>query len=305
MKPSSDQLLYALDEIILRSASLLVPGDQRTEWHREWHAELWHVRRSFAIGSFSWPAQREITAFCLGSFPDALCVRRQSLKDGAKPVPVASRPSLDGSAAKCLFCLFAVLAACILLARLVPGVQAENDSSRYQVSPGLILIQAAKPGDDLTPSISADLFRNWKATHQRYFDQFAFYRTARETASVSSTHFAHWTVTHASLNLFALLGLQIRFASRATEEDRDIPSVILSHETWTRDFGANPSLAGGLIRLGQRKAKIAGVMPYGSWRLPGQPDAWLLEPDSQLASGAPSGSLGYLLPHLTPQGQSQ
>jgi hypothetical protein len=308
MTPSSDRLFYALDEIILRSASLLIPAAQRTEWHRQWHAELWHVRRSCcAIGSFSWAAHREITAFCLGSLPDALCVRRQSWQTPAPSaqVPAPPRVSLDGSAAKCLFCLFAVLAACILLARLVPGVQAENDSSRYQVSPGLILIQAAKSGDDLTPSISADLFRNWKATHQRYFDEFAFYRTARETASVSSTHFAHWTVTHASLNLFALLGLQIRFASRATEEDRDIPSVILSHEAWTRDFGANPSIAGGLIRLGQRKAKIAGVMPYGSWRLPGQPDAWLLEPDAQLASAAPSGSLGYVLTHLTPQGESE
>jgi hypothetical protein len=308
MKPSSNQLFYALDEIILRSASWLIPAAQRTEWYREWTAELWHVRRSFcAIGSFSWPAHRKITAFCFGSFPDALCVRRQSWQDPASlpQVPAPTRISLDDSAAKCLFCLFAVLAACILLARLVPGVQAESDSSRYQVSPGLILIQSAQSGDSLTPSISADLFRNWKATHQRYFDQFAFYRTARETASISSAHLAHWTVTHASLNLFALLGLQIRFAAAATGENRDIPSVILSHEAWTRDFAANPSIVGGLIRLGQRKAKIVGVMPYGSWRLPGQPDAWLLEPDAQLASDAPSGSLGYLLAHLTPQGESE
>ena len=308
MKPSADQIFDALDETILRSAALLIPAVQRSEWHREWHAEFWHVRRSCrTTGSFSWPAHREITAFCLGSFPDAFCVLRQSWLPPSQPArtPAAPRPRLDGSAAQYLLCLFVVLAVCVILARLEPGVRAETDTSRYQVSPGLILIQAARSGDNLTPSISADLFRNWKATRQRYFDQFAFYRTARETAPVSSAHVARWRVAHASLNLFSMLGLQSRFASAATEDDRDVPSVILSHETWTRDFGGNPHILGGLIRFGHRTAKIAGVLPYGAWRLPGRPDAWILEPDAQLASDAPEGGLGYLLAHLTPRGESE
>jgi hypothetical protein len=308
MKPLADQIFHALDEAILRSAAWLVPADQRIEWHREWHAELWHVRRSHCTtGSLSWSAQREITAFCLGSFPDAFCVLRQSWLAGSPSarMPRVPRPSVDGSAAQHLLCLFAVLTVCVILARLLPGVHAEADASRYQVNPGLILIQAARSGDNLTPSISVDLFRNWKATRQRYFDQFAFYRTARETASVSSAHIARWRVTHASLNLFSLLGLQILFASAASEDDLNLPSVILSYETWTRDFGGNPHIAGGLIRFGQRTAKIAGVLPYGSWRLPGRPDAWILEPDPQLASDSPEGRLGYVLAHLTPKGESE
>jgi hypothetical protein len=306
MKPSTDQLFHALDETILRSAAWLVPAGLRSEWHREWHAELWHVRCSCGTTSlFSWRAEREIIAFCLGSFPDALCVLRQSWLTGPTRVPGVPRPSLNGSAAQYLFCLFAVLAACIIFARLVPGVRAEADSSRYQVNPGLILIQAAQSGDNLTPSISSDLFRSWKATHQRYFDQFAYYRTARETASVSSTRIASWRVTHASLNLFSVLGLQLRFAFAASDADPDVPSVILSDETWTRDFGANPRVMGRLILFGHRMVKIAGVLPYGSWRLPGRPDVWVLEPDAQLASDSGGGGLGYVLAHLTPQGESE
>ena len=308
MKPSSDQLFLALDETILRSAAWLVPARQRIEWHREWLAELWHVRRSCCTaGSFSWPAQRGIITFCLGSFPDALCMLRQSWMAGSPPalIPSVPRPRLDGSAAQYLLCLSAVLAVCVMLARLLPGVHAEADSSRYQVSPGLIIIQAAQPGDNLVPSISPDLFRNWKAAHQRYFDQFAFYRIAPETASMSPTHAARWRVTHASLNLFSLLGLQIRFASAPSEDDRRVPSVILSDETWTRDFGADPHIVGSLILFGHRTAKIAGVLSYGSWRLPGRPDAWILEPDAQLASDAPEGGLGYVLAHLTLQGESE
>jgi hypothetical protein len=308
MTPSAEQIFQALDETILRSAAWLVPAGQRNEWHREWHGELWHVRRSCCTtGLFSWPAQREITAFCLGSFPDAFCMLRQSWLTGSRLARMRGvpRPSLNGSAAQCLFWLFAMLAVCVVLARLVPGVRAEADSSRYQVSPGLILIQSAPSADNLTPSISADLFRNWKATHQRYFDQFAFYRTTRESASVSSAHVDRWRVTYASLNLFSLLGLQIRFASAAPVDDRNVPFVILSDETWTRDFGANPRVVGRLILFGHRMVKIAGVLPSGSWRLPGRPDAWVLEPDVQLASGSGGGGPGYLLAHLTPLGESE
>jgi uncharacterized membrane protein HdeD (DUF308 family) len=52
---------------ILRSAACLVPGEQRAEWLAEWSAELWHVRHR---------GGRRTTGFCLGSFRDALWLRR-------------------------------------------------------------------------------------------------------------------------------------------------------------------------------------------------------------------------------------
>ena len=87
MKPPSDVVIFLLDDALLRTASLLVPSLQREEWRREWSAELWHVRRS-CIGvdeTFSWEAQREITGFCLGAFPDALCLRTQPAKGTPRP----------------------------------------------------------------------------------------------------------------------------------------------------------------------------------------------------------------------------
>lgn len=50
----------------LRAASLLAPGDQRSEWLREWRSELWYVPRNGA------------TRFCLGAFRDALWLRRNN-----------------------------------------------------------------------------------------------------------------------------------------------------------------------------------------------------------------------------------
>ena len=50
---------------ILRNAALLVPAPARAEWLAEWRAELWYV-------------EHDATAFCLGSFRDALWLRIKS-----------------------------------------------------------------------------------------------------------------------------------------------------------------------------------------------------------------------------------
>ena len=275
MTPSSDRAFRALQNSFVCAAALLVPADQRPEWRREWQAELWHVRRSFCeAGRCSWPAQREINAFCFGSLQDAFCLRREFRQ--------AQAPSarLDGAAMQCVLRLGTLLAVVVIIARLLPGVQAERDPARFQVSPGVILIQNSSSTETFTPSVSVDLFHDWKHTRQRYFDEFAFYRTVSETASLPSRRVAGWSVTHASRNLFSLLGLQLPFDP--TPDNGEFRSVILSHEAWRRDFAADPGIAGRMVRVGNHVARIAGVMPYGSWRLPGNPDAWLLEADSQL-----------------------
>lgn len=55
----------ALHTVILRNAALLVPASARAEWLAEWSAELWYV-------------DRDATAFCFGSFRDALLLRLRS-----------------------------------------------------------------------------------------------------------------------------------------------------------------------------------------------------------------------------------
>jgi hypothetical protein len=57
--------LRALHTAILRNAAMLVPASVRAEWLAEWKAELCYVNH-------------DATAFCLGSFRDALWLRRES-----------------------------------------------------------------------------------------------------------------------------------------------------------------------------------------------------------------------------------
>ncbi len=62
-----------LQYTVLRAASLLAPGDQRAEWLEGWRSELRYVPR------------RGATLFCLGSFRDALWLRRNNLSPVNRP----------------------------------------------------------------------------------------------------------------------------------------------------------------------------------------------------------------------------
>ena len=115
---------------LLRAASLLAPQSERAEWWREWRSELWHVRRQCApLRVVSWPAEREVTAFCLGAFSDALCLRRHARP---REAPAAASP---GAPAQCLLWMALLLAASFAVSLLLPGVRAANEASRYRSIP--------------------------------------------------------------------------------------------------------------------------------------------------------------------------
>jgi hypothetical protein len=57
-----------LQSTTLRVASLLAPSNQRAEWLAGWRSELWYIPR---LGA---------TLFCLGSFRDALWLRRNNVR---------------------------------------------------------------------------------------------------------------------------------------------------------------------------------------------------------------------------------
>jgi hypothetical protein len=307
MKPASglpDRVLIAavraLDHAVLRGASLLVPAAQRGEWGREWHAELWQVRRACAgMERFRWTAEREIAGFCMGAFQDAFYLRRTGMKPRTPLVL-----GLD-TAWQCILFLGVLLGASFGMAHFLPGVRAERSMWPYLVRPGLLLIENADE-EDSTRTISSGQYRAWKDQKQKFFDDFAFYRVTqeavgRESAQEGSGGRAGWGVARASENFFALLGLPVRFTGTETSVDAELPSVILSDGLWKREFGADPHVAGRVVRVGLRRATIAGVAPEGPWGLPGKVDAWLLEPDSQMASGG----AGYVVAHLTASGESR
>jgi hypothetical protein len=291
MTPRFAPVFRGVNRGLLRLASLFVPLQYRGEWWREWRSELWHVREACTHGGLlSWEGERQVAEFCLGAFQDAVCLRREVVK---KRVPLATT---KGSAMQCMAFLVAVVVVSYALALLRPGVRAELLSSRYRIPPNLTMIQNARFGGDLVPTISAEQVRVWRGRKQRLFDGFAFYQVVREPVSSTSQSQTGVRVAHASANLFDLIALPLRFASTDSEAYRDMPKLILSEAVWRKQFGEDPYIAGRVVRVGLREAVVVGVTYAGSWRLPGSADAWLLQPDVE----AVSQGAGFVVAHLTP-----
>ena len=295
MKSHSDFAFFAIQRTALHTASLLVPASERADWSREWLSELWHVRQSYVRldETIALESQGEIILFCLGAYTDALCVRELAAKSGPR------RPHIHGSAAQALLWLSAIFLLCFLITSLLPGVQAEREASRFLVNPNALVISEATDRS-YRPSIPSGLYLNWKYTHQRFFQDLAFYHVKRESAEAVSSSPVWWNVARSSTNLFSLLGIPLKFA---VEDNSGLPSVVLSHEAWMRSYGGDPNVAGKLIRIANKNARIAGVAPATAWRLPGAPDVWLLQADTQLANELPFRTQGFLIAQLSPRGQ--
>ena len=294
MKSPSDVALSAIQRSTLHAASLLVPSSEREDWISEWFAELWHVRSSYLRidETISLQSQGEITWFCLGAFADAYCVRALTADPGRR------RAHMHGSATQALLWLSTILLLCFLITSLLPGLRAEREAAKFLTNPNALLISEAADHNS-KPSIPAGLYLNWKYTHQRFFQDLAFYHVTRETAQSGSTRIS-LNVARSSTNLFSLLGVPLKYAF---DDNSGLPSVILSHEVWMRSFAGDPNVTGRVLRVGHGNARIAGVAPATGWRLPGAPDVWLLQPDTEIATSLPSRTPGYLIAQLSPRGQ--
>ena len=67
---------------IVAVASRIVPSAARSEWLREWNAEVWHRRdRLSRWAVFDTAARVRLVRTCLGAYADALCMRKLASPD--------------------------------------------------------------------------------------------------------------------------------------------------------------------------------------------------------------------------------
>jgi hypothetical protein len=104
MVPRLPSPLPPFDRNLLRAVERIVPRDEREEWSRVWHAELWHMRHHSCNG------RRAAANLSTGLICDALWLRSESW-----------RRILSGTAALCLASLFGLLLVSTLVALALNG----------------------------------------------------------------------------------------------------------------------------------------------------------------------------------------
>jgi putative ABC transport system permease protein len=108
-------------------------------------------------------------------------------------------------------------------------------------------------------------FLDWRAQNQS-FDGMAVFET-KDFTLIGPREPVHLQGAVVSAQLFSLLGVTPAFGrSFLLKEDNPATAngtdpVILSYGLWQREFGADPSVLGRSIRLGDKPFTVVGVMP--------------------------------------------
>ena len=197
-------------------------------------------------------------------------------------------PRISGAAGQCLLRLGTLLAVCFVIARLLPGVAG---GARSRALPGE---PRRHPDSDLgiNGSVCAHHFAGSLPRLERHAPALlrrirVLSHGARNRIALRAARFAVERHPRQPQSVFAAwiaasvrsVGKRRMTAACPPRSSATMPGAAISLSIRT--------IAGRVIHIGNRTARIAGVMPYGMWRLPGEPDAWLLEPDSQLAHASP------------------
>ena len=277
---------------ILRCAAWLVPGRERREWLAEWQAELWHVWRAYGRGSRgNLRGGREVTAFCMGAFHDAFWLRWNS------PHSIPRRAYRVGSASRCFLSLAVWTAISLFVCLSLPGARKAIERSPYREGDGLVMISGDGYSGTESPTIRLQDFESWKLSTRRLFTGLAFYQPLLGRVSVAGHPSAELSIGRASDNLFKVLNLPFSAGEAAPPNAQYTARLFLSQEAWRRIFAADPHAMGRVIGVAGQRVLIAGVVPQGSWQLPGRVDAWLLEDERHLAATA-SNPRGFVLAQL-------
>jgi len=275
---------------LLWGASLLVPGSKRSEWSREWRTELWYVQRECSSVTSLSPTFRsviEATAFCLGAYQDAIWLRQRAWQEQQPVAGICRSPSV---------CLLLLSAICFLVwgvARISSNVAA--GMSGIEVYPRQV---SDTPGQPCDCALDATNGVRSLPTARLWFDGFSHYHIGQETVWGEAMRRTEWKIAHAKPDFFTVLHLPVSLMGHDRNGPDRLPHVVLSRETWTREFASDPNVVGTKLHVGSVDAIVAGVAFGGSSGLPGRANAWLLFSDPQLASASPE----YLVAHLSPAG---
>src|SRR5579862_1836807 len=178
--------------LALNCASRIVPRESRTEWLKEWKAELWHIASFHSSG--------KIAAFAAGAFQDAYLLRSDLRQTNA-----SRSLALGSSPAVCLLSLLLAGLASLGLAFLLPGTRTTLLPSPYHDARTLVVVSRDGSSRGTSLSISLGEFRYWQHAAQGVFSDLAFYQIVRKQLHTGHGAGVELSVGRASGDLLSLL----------------------------------------------------------------------------------------------------
>jgi hypothetical protein len=259
-------------KFLLRTASLLVPKAQRSEWYQRRFGEAWHWLHFLAeSGRLTPQTSIELARRCREAFADAAWHRfdRKKTLRAFNEVPRTAR--------FCFFSILGALAFVLLITGFAPTIRsgfkavpfAEPDRLAY-----LSLRGASAKFDE------ANLFRTtsqW-AARSKTAEMVAAY--SWHPVDLFFPQRVHDVSARVSPNFFELLGSKPALGRLfSTADAAGCPGcVVITHRLWATQFHSDPKVVGKTLSVDGREGNVIGVLPVNFaftfpevsvWVLPG------------------------------------
>jgi len=270
--------VVSVSRTLIRAAAPLVPVEQREDWLREWHAEIWH-RWQFLLHTAEWTRREQWLLFrnALGSFADAawLLASQESV-----------RSRINGIARSPFTCLSFLAALLLMIACASSGFQATRTMLFSQMPSNagtLTFVWLHHPLGGGDHGLPADVVPAWDQS-SKLLHGVAGMEIANDPNDPPSSlrHRAvSWNghrlsydplVVSASPAIFSILGVKPEAGHFPTQT-----GVVLDHRAWARLTNRQANVVGSTLKVGKDSYQIAAVLPPSFEFLSHQPTVYVLE----------------------------
>ncbi|MGH9611638.1 MAG: ABC transporter permease, partial [Bryobacteraceae bacterium] len=276
MSPLRESLL------LIRAASFLVPRIQRSEWLREWEAEIWYCSTRLP--------RRQLRGLCWGSFADAAWHRFHGLTRAN-----AVRWARDWSQSA-TFCLLSILGAVIFLtfaSGFLPRTRAIVMPLPYANAERIATVSQSGLSFSVRSGIPMNWVRLWQQK-SKLIEDFAAYTWETTTVIGASSEKSQILLARAGENFFSLLGVNSVAGREFHPGD-----VLLSYDFWRSRYGSKPLVAGSSLTVGGTRYRITGVLPKGFWFLSPDIAVWSVLNANGESANARTGVVARLGPDVS------
>ncbi len=256
----------AISQWAVSLTSHMVPRAERSEWRREWHAEVWHCWR-FLVDQGMWSSREAARLFlrCLGSFADAAWHFSQQDAVQNRVRECARSPWT------CLALLVPPLLLVALLSHGLPATRQMLLPLAWRGAGQLALLTVHDESSNRERGVRPDVMTAW-LENSRMVDTLAplNWHTAQDDFRGRKP-----LVVDTEPQLFSTLGAKAILGS--------VPSrtkgLVLTDGAWQTMFRRDPNIIGKTVKFQKEALPVAGVLAPGFWFLTREPAVFVVRPE--------------------------
>lgn len=258
--PARRPFTVALSDWIVGVAAFLTPREQRSDWKREWRAEIWH-RWQFLWHAGMWDRHEKLCLVrgTLGAFQDAAWLLKAHESFGHGLREWARSP---------FTCLGALGILLLLTTVLTGGLPATREL--LSARSGLLFIWVHPSSGGRDKGLPPDLMPAW-ASHSHQLAKLAAFQIGRPAGDQP-------LLVTVQPEFFDVIGVKPAVGTIPKEG-----AVVLDYRAWRSVTRANPAAVGAPVRVGGATYRVAAVLPRNFWILSRQPTVYIVQ--RQITSG--------------------